>query len=101
MAAFPDISNPELESYLAKETESMAKFAAYPSDFRNNILKGNLSINDTQIENGTRTVAELAYSNWLQKNEDSGWFTLYVKSIPCVYVCYVLGRTTILTLIIL
>ncbi|KAK0642523.1 hypothetical protein DIS24_g8932 [Lasiodiplodia hormozganensis] len=85
LAAVPDISNTELESYLASETKSMADFAAYASKFRNDTLVKELKINSTEIENGTRTVAELAYSNWLQKNEDSGWFTLYVKSIPCVY----------------
>ncbi|KAF9630189.1 hypothetical protein BFW01_g370 [Lasiodiplodia theobromae] len=85
MTTFSESFPTELLSVLAEETASMQGDVDYAWSFRNDTLATTLSVPLDVVDAGRRGVAQLAYSDWLQKNLDLGWFTLHVMAIPCIY----------------
>lgn len=85
MTTFSETFPTELLSVLGEETESIQGDIEYAWSTRNDTLATSLSVPLDVVDSGKRAVAQLAYSDWLQKNLDLGWFTLHVMSIPCIY----------------
>lgn len=86
MTTFSETFPTQLLSVLGEETESIQGDIEYAWSTRNDTLATSLSVPLDVVDSGKRAVAQLAYSDWLQKNLDLGWFTLHVMSIPCIYV---------------
>ncbi|KAL1627136.1 hypothetical protein SLS56_006559 [Neofusicoccum ribis] len=86
MTTFSETFPTQLLSVLGEETESIQGDIEYAWSTRNDTLATSLSVPLNVVDSGKRAVAQLAYSDWLQKNLDLGWFTLHVMSIPCIYV---------------
>ncbi|GME45525.1 uncharacterized protein LTHEOB_9951 [Neofusicoccum parvum] len=85
MTTFSETFPTQLLSVLGEETESIQGDIEYAWSTRNDTLATSLSVPLDVVDSGKRAVAQLAYSDWLQKNLDLGWFTLHVMSIPCIY----------------
>lgn len=86
MTTFSETHPTELLSVLQQETDSIQGDIQYAWSERNDTLATALSVPLDAVDSGKRGVAQLAYSDWLQKNIDLGWFTMHVMSIPCIYV---------------
>ncbi|KAL0260204.1 hypothetical protein SLS55_003888 [Diplodia seriata] len=86
MTTFSETYPTKLLSVLAEEAVAIQGDIDYAWSTRNDTLGTSLSVPLDVIDAGKRGVAQLAYSDWLQKNLDLGWFTLHVMSIPCIYV---------------
>lgn len=71
---------------MTTEAESIKGSTDDAWGFRNDTLIGDLKIPAELVDDGLRVGAEIAYSDWLQKNTGLGWFALHVMSVPCVYV---------------
>ena len=70
---------------LAAEAKSIGSSPSYVADWLANCKEMNIS--DDRIESEERSVAELAYANWLQINASRGdWFNAHVIMIGCAYV---------------
>lgn len=86
MTTFSETSPTQLLLVFEQETLSMQNDIDYAWSARNNTLATHLKVPLDIVDAGKRSTAQLAYSDWLQKNLDLGWFTLHVMSIPCIYV---------------
>ncbi|KAI0377174.1 hypothetical protein F5Y04DRAFT_292116 [Hypomontagnella monticulosa] len=85
MSTIPEFNSTHLLSDINAEADSIKSDTEYSWKFRNTTLVVDLAIPWSAIDNGKRSVQEIAYADWLQKNLDLGWFTLHVMSIPCIY----------------
>ncbi|KAL1614634.1 hypothetical protein SLS54_009604 [Diplodia seriata] len=85
MTTFSETYPTKLLSVLTEEAVAIQGDIDYAWSTRNDTLGTSLSVPLDVIDAGKRGVAQLAYSDWLQKNLDLGWFTLHVMSIPCIY----------------
>ncbi|KAI1264087.1 hypothetical protein F5Y18DRAFT_437234 [Xylariaceae sp. FL1019] len=86
MNTYPEFNPTQLLSLMDSEMNSiLVDDVEYSWEFRNETLIKDLGIAPHYIDDRSRSVEELAYANWLQKNADLGWFTMHVASIPCIY----------------
>lgn len=71
---------------LTSEAQSVASSTGDVSSWKDTCIK-TLQIPADRLEKTDRSVAELAYANYLQNNASiSDWFNLHVIMIACVYV---------------
>ncbi|KAK6084510.1 hypothetical protein SCUP234_03299 [Seiridium cupressi] len=85
MTTYSEVYPTQLLSIMTEETEALSGDIDYAWSYRNTTLAGDLAVPLDAIDSGTLDVAQIAYSDWLQKNLDLGWFTMHVQSIPCIY----------------
>lgn len=86
MTTYSEIFPTELLSVMSSEIDAMQQDVEYAWDFRNTTLAVDLVVPSDAIDGGALDVATAAYTSWLQKNLDLGWFTMHVMAIPCIYV---------------
>ncbi|KAK9797894.1 putative Thiaminase-2/PQQC domain-containing protein [Seiridium cardinale] len=87
MTTYSEVYPTQLLSVMTEETAAISGDIDYAWSYRNTTLAGDLAVPLNAIDSGALDVAQIAYSDWLQKNLDLGWFTMHVQSIPCIYVC--------------
>ncbi|OHE96236.1 hypothetical protein CORC01_08454 [Colletotrichum orchidophilum] len=70
---------------LQREAKGLAGSVDWVNDWRNTLIN-DLRLTPEEITQAERSVAELAYSNVLQRHTSiDDWFDLHVIMIPCVY----------------
>ena len=87
MTTYPDFNATALLLQLTEDVKSVNSSVNYATWFRTDMNKS-LQIPLNIIDDGTRSVEEIAYASWLQSNLDYGWYTLRVMSAPCIYVSF-------------
>ena len=86
MTTYPRTNATKLLLQLTDSVKSVNNSVRDSWSFRSD-LKSKLNVPFGVIDNGGRSVEEIAYASWLQNNLYYGWYTLRVMTIPCVYVC--------------
>ncbi|EMR63736.1 putative heme oxygenase-like protein [Eutypa lata UCREL1] len=77
LSTYPEFNATALLAVMTTEAESIKGSTDDAWGFRNDTLIGDLKIPAELVDDGLRVGAEIAYSDWLQKNTDLGWFALH------------------------
>ncbi|KAI9723054.1 MAG: hypothetical protein M1812_001503 [Candelaria pacifica] len=72
---------------LSSEAQGVGKSTGYVTDWMTTCVT-QLGVNPQRFTTEERSVAELAYANYLQNNAKADdWFNLHVIMVACTYVC--------------
>lgn len=73
-------------SALEQGAKSVLRQVHSAKEFREVVLQGDLQLSGGVIDGSARCEEERRYAEWLQDGGEGGWYGMYVKSIPCIYV---------------